>query len=37
MERTPDIFTEDTAVNEYERRIRDLELLLGKKESRSPF
>ena len=32
MEGAPEIFAEDTAVNEYERRIRDLEQLLGRKE-----
>lgn len=32
VERAPEIVAEDTAVNEYERRIRDLEQLLGKKE-----
>lgn len=30
--RAPEIFVEQTTVNEYERRIRDLEQLLGKKE-----
>ena len=32
VERAPEVFAGDTAVNEYERRIRDLEQLLGKKE-----
>ena len=32
MERAPEVFAGDTAVKEYERRIRDLEQLLGKKE-----
>lgn len=32
VERAPEIFAEETTVNEYERRIRDLELLLGRKE-----
>ena len=32
IERAPEIFAEETTVNEYERRIRDLELLLGRKE-----
>ncbi len=32
VERAPEIFAEDTAVKEYERRIRDLEQLLGRKE-----
>ena len=32
IERAPEIFAEETTVNEYERRIWDLEQLLGKKE-----
>lgn len=32
VERAPEIFAEETTVNEYERRIRHLEQLLGKKE-----
>ena len=32
IERAPEVFAEETTVNEYERRIRDLEQLLGKKE-----
>ena len=32
VERPPEIFAEQTTVNEFERRIRDLEQLLGKKE-----
>ena len=32
VERAPEVFAEETTVNEYERRIRDLEQLLGKKE-----
>lgn len=32
LERAPEIFSRDTAVREYERRIADLEQLLGKKE-----
>ena len=32
IERAPEIFAEERTVNEYERRIRDLEQLLGKKE-----
>ena len=32
IERAPEIFAEETTINEYERRIRDLEQLLGKKE-----
>ena len=32
IERAPEIFAEETTINEYEWRIRDLELLLGKKE-----
>ena len=32
IERAPGIFAEETTVNEYERRIRNLEQLLGKKE-----
>ena len=32
IERAPEIFAEETTINEYECRIRDLELLLGKKE-----
>ena len=32
VERAPEIFADETTVNEYERRIRDLELLLGRKE-----
>ena len=32
VERAPEIFADEATVNEYERRIRDLELLLGKKE-----
>lgn len=32
VERAPEVFSKDTAVKEYERRIRDLEQLLGKKE-----
>jgi transposase len=31
LEQAPALFSEKTAVNEYERRIRDLEQLLGKK------
>lgn len=36
MERAPEIFAEDTAVNEYERRIRDLEQLLGAEQHNEP-
>ena len=32
IERAPEIFAEETTVNEYERRIRDLEQPLGRKE-----
>jgi len=32
LERAPEIFSRDTTVREYERRIADLEQLLGKKE-----
>jgi transposase-like protein len=32
LERAPEIFAEEGTVEEYERRIRDLEQLLGKKE-----
>ena len=32
VDRAPEIFVEETTVNEYERRIRDLEQLLGRKE-----
>ena len=32
VERAPEIFADETTVNEYERRIRGLEQLLGKKE-----
>ena len=32
VERAPEIFADETTVNEYERRIRDLEQLLGSKE-----
>ena len=32
IERAPEVFAEETTINEYERRIRDLEQLLGKKE-----
>ena len=32
FERAPEIFAEETTINKYECRIRDLELLLGKKE-----
>ena len=32
IERAPEIFAEETTVHEYERRIRDLEQLLGKEE-----
>lgn len=32
IERGPELFAEDTAVKEYERRIAELEQLLGKKE-----
>lgn len=32
LEKGPEIFSEDSTVREYERRIRDLEQLLGKKE-----
>ena len=32
IERAPEIFAEETTVNEYERCIRELEQLLGKKE-----
>lgn len=32
VERAPEVFAEETTVQEYERRIRDLEQLLGKKE-----
>ena len=32
VERAPEIFADETTVNEYERRIRDLEQLLGRKE-----
>ena len=32
VERAPEIFADETRVNEYERRIRDLEQLLGRKE-----
>ncbi len=32
VERAPEIFADETTVNEYERRIRNLEQLLGKKE-----
>ena len=34
--RDPEIFADETTVNEYERRLRDLEQLLGKKEVRAP-
>ena len=37
LERAPELFSEETAVKEYERRIRDLEQLLGKRRWRSPF
>jgi transposase-like protein len=32
LERGPELFSEDNTVHEYERRIADLEQLLGKKE-----
>jgi len=32
VERAPEVFSEATTVQEYERQIRDLEQLLGKKE-----
>ena len=32
VDRAPEVFAEETTVKEYERRIRDLEQLLGKKE-----
>jgi transposase-like protein len=32
LERAPEIFSEEATVREYERRIRDLEQLIGKKE-----
>ena len=32
VERAPEIFADETTVNEYERRIRDLEQRLGRKE-----
>ena len=32
VERAPEIFAEETTVKEYERRIRNLEQLLGRKE-----
>ena len=32
IERAPEIFAEETTVNKYERRIRGLEQLLGRKE-----
>lgn len=32
LERGPELFAEDTAVKEYERRIAELEQLVGKKE-----
>ena len=37
VDRAPEVFAQETTVKEYERRIRDLEQLLGKKEVwRSP-
>jgi len=32
LERGPELFSQDSTIQEYERRIRDLEQLLGKKE-----
>ena len=32
VDRAPEVFARETTVKEYERRIRDLEQLLGKKE-----
>ena len=37
VERAPEIFAQDTAVNEYERRIRDLGSCWARKRWRLPF